>query len=74
VIFADPPYDMPNREKIPELIFLNNWLAEDGLFILEHDKSINFKENCYFREERQYGKVHFSFFRNNQAENPDAIA
>lgn len=64
VIFADPPYDMPNREKIPELIFAHNWLAEDGIFILEHDRVISFRENKYFKEERQYGKVHFSFFRN----------
>jgi 16S rRNA (guanine(966)-N(2))-methyltransferase RsmD len=73
VIFADPPYDMPNREKVPELIFLNNWLAEDGLFILEHDRAVNFKGNTNFIEERQYGKVHFSFFQNLQTENPEKI-
>ena len=63
VIFADPPYDLNDREKIPGLIFDNNWLADNGWFILEHDKSISFKDFPFFMEERQYGKIHFSFFR-----------
>lgn len=62
VIFADPPYDLDNREKVPELIFENNWLAEDGWFVMEHDKRINFKTHPFFYEERRYGKIHFSFF------------
>ena len=69
VIFADPPYDLAEREKIPELIFENKWLAEEGLFILEHDKRINFKDHPFFDEERQYGKIHFTFFRNPELEN-----
>jgi 16S rRNA (guanine(966)-N(2))-methyltransferase RsmD len=63
VIFADPPYDMADREKIPALIFDNNWLAEEGYFIMEHDKYLSFKDHPYFSEERRYGKIHFSFFR-----------
>jgi 16S rRNA (guanine966-N2)-methyltransferase len=63
VIFADPPYDMADREKIPGLIFDHKWLADEGWFIMEHDKSLSFKEHPYFTEERRYGKVHFSFFR-----------
>ena len=63
VIFADPPYNLPDRDKIPVLIFENNWLAEEGWFIMEHDKYISFKTHPFFAEERQYGKIHFSFFR-----------
>ncbi len=63
VIFADPPYDLKEREKIPALIFENNWLADDGWFIMEHDKYISFKDHPFFSEERQYGKIHFTFFR-----------
>jgi 16S rRNA (guanine966-N2)-methyltransferase len=63
VIFADPPYEMKEREKIPALLFDNNWLADDGWFVMEHDKYISFKEHPYFHDERHYGKVHFSFFR-----------
>jgi 16S rRNA (guanine966-N2)-methyltransferase len=63
VIFADPPYDMEDREKVPALIFENNWLADDGWFIMEHDKRLSFKDHPFFSEERQYGKIHFTFFR-----------
>ena len=62
VIFADPPYNLPDREKIPGLVFDHNWLADEGWLVMEHDKYINFKENLYFTEERRYGKIHFSFF------------
>lgn len=63
VIFADPPYDMKDRQVIPELIFSHNLLDEDGWLVLEHDVFISFKEHPRFVEERKYGKVHFSFFR-----------
>ena len=62
VIFADPPYDLENREKVPELIFENKWLAEDGWLVMEHDKRISFKDHLLFYDERRYGKIHFSFF------------
>lgn len=63
VIFADPPYDLENRKQIPQLIFDNNWLANEGWFVMEHDKYISFKDHLYFSEERRYGKIHFTFFR-----------
>lgn len=42
-IFADPPYALKELETIPELIFKNNLLKEDGLFVLEHGKIIILK-------------------------------
>jgi 16S rRNA (guanine966-N2)-methyltransferase len=63
VIFADPPYEMKEVELIPGLVFSNSLLNEEGWLIVEHDKDVNFKENPSFVEERQYGKVHFSFFQ-----------
>ena len=66
MIFADPPYDMAGRETLPGLVFDNNWLAEDGWLIIEHDKAISFVGAPLFSEERRYGKVHFSFFRNSE--------
>ena len=68
VIFADPPYDLAERDKIPVLIFENKWLADDGWFIMEHDKYINFKAHPFFSEERIYGKIHFTFFRKPELE------
>lgn len=59
-IFADPPYALKELETIPELIFKNNLLKEDGLFVLEHGKDNNFEENPHFIERRVYGSVNFS--------------
>ena len=70
VIFADPPYDLENREKVPELVFENNWLADEGWLVMEHDKRISFKDHPLFYEERRYGKIHFSFFLKTE---PEAI-
>ena len=62
-IFADPPYELTGLETIPDLIFENNLLKEDGLFVLEHGKKNNFEDNPHFVERRVYGSVNFSFFR-----------
>ena len=61
-IFADPPYALKGIETIPELVFTNNLLKEDGLFVLEHGKENNFESHPYFIERRIYGSVNFSFF------------
>lgn len=70
-IFADPPYELKGLETIPELIFKNDLLKEDGLFILEHGKNNNFEDNPYFIERRVYGSVNFSFFSKQGGENTD---
>jgi len=61
-IFADPPYGLKELETLPDLIFDNNLLKEDGLFVLEHGKTNNFEEHPCFLERRIYGSVNFSFF------------
>ena len=62
-IFADPPYELKELETIPDLIFKNNLLKKDGLFVLEHGKKNNFEDHPHFIERRVYGSVNFSFFR-----------
>jgi len=62
-IFADPPFQMKNIEEIPDLIFKNNLLKTNGIFILEHGKNSNFTKHKNFLEERKYGNVHFSLFK-----------
>ena len=62
LIFADPPYDLKDLESIPSKIFEHELLNDDGLFILEHSKNNNFNEHPFFKEQRKYGAVHFSFF------------
>lgn len=62
-IFADPPYDISGLETIPELVFNNGRLKEDGIFVLEHGKDHHFENHPRFFDKRVYGSVNFSFFR-----------
>ena len=72
IIFADPPYTLPNLKDIPDMILntkttgegsANTLLAPDGLFILEHGKDYDFSNHPCFIAHRNYGSVNFSFFR-----------
>ncbi len=62
IIFADPPYQLPNFEQLPDLIFSNTSIRDDTLFILEHSRFFKFQKHPYFRMQRKYGSVNFSFF------------
>ena len=62
LIFADPPYDLKELDLIPTKIFEKELLNDEGIFILEHSKKNTFTEHPFFKEERKYGSVHFSFF------------
>lgn len=62
LIFADPPYDNPNYNELVQLVFDKDLLKEDGLFIVEHDRTIDFSQHPHFKEHRKYGKVNFTFF------------
>jgi 16S rRNA (guanine(966)-N(2))-methyltransferase RsmD len=62
VIFADPPYQLENISLIPQLIFDNQLLEDDGILIVEHGSTVSFTEHPFFNSMRRYGNVHFSFF------------
>lgn len=62
IIFADPPYDMEGVETIPELIFANNLLKDNGWLIVEHSVEIDFSTHAHYKETRRYGSVNFSIF------------
>ena len=62
-IFADPPYALKDLESIPDRIFENGLLKEDGILVLEHGKDNHFEDHPHFIERRIYGSVNFSFFR-----------
>lgn len=64
LIFADPPYTLPNLKDIPDVVFASGVLADDGVFVLEHGKTNDFSQNPHFVERRSYGSVNFSFFKN----------
>jgi 16S rRNA (guanine(966)-N(2))-methyltransferase RsmD len=62
IVFADPPYDLDWLKSIPDLVIESGVLKEDGFFILEHPRSMDFKNHERFFEHRNYGSVNFSFF------------
>lgn len=66
LIFADPPYALsqPEFEQIPQLIFKNKLLTEEGVLILEHSKYTNLTHCTNFKYSKKYGNTIFSFFEN----------
>ncbi|SFD40678.1 16S rRNA (guanine(966)-N(2))-methyltransferase RsmD [Algibacter pectinivorans] len=64
IIFADPPYnfELEQFSKIPELVFKNNLLLEDGVLIVEHSKHTNLSNLENFAYSKSYGGNVFSFF------------
>ena len=63
LVFADPPYALPELEQLPDLIFKHNMVAEGGLFVLEHGQRNDFSGHDRFVDHRAYGSVNFSLFR-----------
>ncbi|MEJ2880011.1 RsmD family RNA methyltransferase [Pedobacter sp. GR22-6] len=62
IIFADPPYNLPNIPQIPELVMQNNLLTENGMLIVEHPSLLKLNGLAGFKETRRYGNSSFSFF------------
>ena len=63
LVFADPPYALPELSELPERVLKSDCLKPGGLFILEHGKNHDFSHLPEFLEHRSYGSVNFSFFR-----------
>lgn len=63
IIFSDAPYDLDNIPEIVELVFSENLLREDGIFIFEHSDKYDFSNHEFFWQLRSYGSVQFSMFR-----------
>lgn len=63
LIFADPPYELPELESLPDFVFRHGLLKAGGLFVLEHGKHNSFANHPHFKEHRAYGSVNFSFFQ-----------
>ncbi len=62
IIFADPPYALRWLGEIPAKVMASGAVHDSTLFILEHPKSMDFKNTERFSEHRSYGNVNFSFF------------
>lgn len=62
IIFADPPYEFEDLDKIPAMVFEKNVLVEDGMLIVEHSSRTSMAGLPHFKQTRDYGGVSFSFF------------
>ena len=62
LIFADPPYALPELPTIPDRIFEMDLLKEGGVLVFEHGKNNDFSQHPHFKEHRSYGSVNFSIF------------
>lgn len=63
LIFADPPYALPELGELPDRVMNSALVGEHTLFVLEHGKNYDFSSRPDFLEHRAYGSVNFSFFR-----------
>jgi len=65
IIFADPPYNFTDEQfaRIPNLIFQNKLLLDDGLLIVEHSKHTDLSKLDNFSYSKSYGGNMFSFFQ-----------
>lgn len=63
LIFADPPYDLPQLGDLPALVLASGLLKPEGLLIVEHPREYDFSTLPAFDQRRTYGKVNFSIFR-----------
>lgn len=65
IVFADAPFSETDDKKYSELLALvlsNDFLKENGTFILEHQSRVKLQHE-WLTDTRKYGNLSFSFFR-----------
>ncbi len=64
IIFCDAPFETEEKkyQELISLVLNNNYLKENGLFILEHQTRMKL-QHPQIQETRKYGNVSFSFFK-----------
>lgn len=69
IVVADPPFDMEEKkyEELISLVLNNNYVKENGVFILEHQSRMKL-QHPNLLDTRKYGNVSFSFFKPNEVE------
>ncbi|MCF7945019.1 MAG: RsmD family RNA methyltransferase, partial [Spirochaetia bacterium] len=68
VVYADPPFPMPGKQKIIDLVDASGAAADDGIFVIHYpaeeklaDRSAAGGLECY--DERKYGRSLLRFYR-----------
>lgn len=76
LIFADPPYDMSQKDfdSFVCLVFERDLLLPGGILVVEHSRYTKMEPLPHFSFQRSYGGAYFSFFEvpDNQNSNTDA--
>ena len=69
IVFSDAPFEMEEKKyyELISLVLNNNYLKENGVFILEHQSRTKL-EHPNLTDTRKYGNVSFSFFKPNEME------
>ncbi len=62
IIFAGPPYPLPNLKDLPQLVSASTAMAPGAWFILEHNPAHHFEQHEFFLQLRKYGTTLFSIF------------
>ncbi|MCF0182491.1 MAG: RsmD family RNA methyltransferase [Muribaculaceae bacterium] len=63
IIFADPPYDLPQLPDLPRMILDSPMVKPGTLVIVEHSRNNDFSALPHFIQHRNYGKVNFTLFQ-----------
>ena len=63
LIFSDAPYDLEGLDEIVDGVMSGDLLREEGIFVFEHSKKLDFSQHAGFWQLRSYGSVQFSFFK-----------
>jgi 16S rRNA (guanine(966)-N(2))-methyltransferase RsmD len=63
IIFAGPPYPLPDLASIPDKVLAANLLSPEGELILEHNPNVDFPDHPHRFQVRRYGTTRFSFFQ-----------
>jgi 16S rRNA (guanine966-N2)-methyltransferase len=75
IVVADPPFEteVSKYDELISLVLNNNYLKENGVFILEHQSRTKL-EHPNITDTRKYGNVSFSFFKPNEIETGEIAA
>ena len=74
IIVADPPFEMEvaKYEELISFVLKNNYLKENGVFILEHQSRTKLQHPNII-DTRKYGNVSFSFLKPNEPEVEETV-
>jgi 16S rRNA (guanine966-N2)-methyltransferase len=62
IIFADPPFESEETDKLPDMVMQKNLLNENGWLVVEHQSKRKLKSEAQTFQVRKYGNCTFSIY------------